>query len=233
MNDLEMLSAYLDDELSTSQRAEIEEKLAQNSELQQELERLKQSDAMARSYFFEIDSQSLPLNIEAMILNAKPNEDKPENQSPQAKNTTNTAKVFVWPQFKAPAWGLASAASVLLAVGFWMNQSPSVSEIDSKLLSALETVPSGTVIDIGNELRVEFIASYQDQQGVVCRSLLEHTPQSSSAAVACFVKGQWQLEKEIAGEEYQTANSKAAVENALKEGLMNAEQEQAWLSEHN
>lgn len=127
----------------------------------------------------------------------------------------------------AGSWGLASAATVLLAFGLWMSLSPSVSEIDSKLLIALDTEPSGTVIDIDNEQRIEFIASYQDPLGGVCRSLLEHTPQKSSAAMACFVKGQWQLEKEAGGEEYQTASNT----DIEKEGLMTATQEQAWLND--
>ncbi len=45
--------------------------------------------------------------------------------------------------------------------------------------------------------------------------------------MACFVKGQWQLERKEAGESYQTASS-TKIE---KEGLMTATQEQAWLNE--
>lgn len=221
MNDLEMLSAYLDNELNEGQRTALEQRLELEPELQQQLACLKQSDAMARSYFSEINSQPLPLNIEAMILNARAGD-----QNTQAKPT---ARILTWPKFKAPSWGLASAASVLLAVGFWMNQSPSVSDIDSKLLSALETVPSGTFIDINAELKIEIIASYQDHQGVVCRYLLEHSPQNSNPAMACFVQGRWQLEKADFGEVYQTASSI----NIEKEGLMSEEQEQAWLSKQN
>ena len=122
-----------------------------------------------------------PFNVEAMILNAQANT---ENEQVKA----SSARVFTRPKLKAPAWGLASAATVLLAVGFWMNLTPTTAEINTKLLSGLEKSPSGTVININSELKIELMASYQNQQGVVCRSMLEHSPQSSNPAMACFVK---------------------------------------------
>lgn len=162
----------------------------------------------------------MPFNVEAMVLNAQANT---ENEQVKA----SSARIFTWPKLKAPAWGLASAATVLLAVGFWTNLTPTTAEINTKLLSGLEKSPSGTVININSELKIELMASYQNQQGVVCRSMLEHSPQSSNPAMACFVKGQWQLERKETGEGYQTASST----KFEKEGLMTATQEQAWLNE--
>lgn len=71
------------------------------------------------------------------------------------------------------------------------------------------------------------MASYQDAQGEVCRTFIEHSPASSDQAVACFKRGQWQVERADHNDGYRTASS-ASIE---KQGRMTPEQEKQWLKQ--
>lgn len=218
MTDLEKLSAYLDNELKANERAQLEERLAQDMQLQQALAKLEQSNVIARNYFSELDNKPMPINLEAMILNAKPSNVEAEQK---------TAQIFSFPSVKVATWSFASAASILFAVGIWMLMPPAESNVNAYLLTVLNTEPSGSVTTINSELKVEVIASYKNQQGIVCRALIEHSPQSSNPAFACLKQGQWQIDKTDLNEHYQTASSSGG---ANKQGLMTVEQERLWLA---
>ncbi|MFT4764074.1 MAG: hypothetical protein ACI9OH_001167 [Oleispira sp.] len=224
MTDLEKLSAYLDNELNTSERTQLDERLAQDMQLQQALAKLEQSNVIARNYFSELDNKPMPLNLEAMILNAKPSNVEAEQK---------TAQIFSFPSVKVATWSFASAASILFAIGIWMLMPPAESNVNVNvnvyLLTVLNTEPSGSVTTINSELKVEVIASYKNQQGIVCRALIEHSPQSSNPAFACLKQGQWQIDKTDLNEHYQTASSSGL---ANKQGLMTVKQERLWLAKN-
>lgn len=238
MTDLEKLSAYIDNELSPIDRTELEQRLAVDAELQQSLAKLEQSNDIAHTYFSELDSKPLPMNLEAMILNAKPpatdretSHSEPQSEMKQESAFQSATIIDLFRGKKrgitGQSWGLASAASILLAVGIWMLMPPTPSNIDDSLLALLNTEPSGAVVAVNPELKIEVLASYQDSQGTVCRSLVEHSPTRSNPILACLKQGQWQINTTDMGEHYQTASS-SEVHN--KQGLMTPEKEQLWLN---
>ena len=71
LNDIEKLSAYLDNELSPSDHAELETRLKQDTQLQQALAKLEGTDVMANEYFSELDKTPMPAGLEDMIRNAE------------------------------------------------------------------------------------------------------------------------------------------------------------------
>ncbi|TNC79287.1 MAG: hypothetical protein C9356_19955, partial [Oleiphilus sp.] len=178
MTDLEKLSAYLDNELSSADRIVLEQRLAVETELQQALANLEQGNKVAQTYFSELDNKPLPMDLEAMILTARPATEK----------TATIVDIFRSKKNKltTQSWGFASAASVVFALGIWMLMPATDSNINASLLALLNTEPSGSVTTINSELKIEVLASYQDSQGIVCRSLIEHTPVSSNPILACF-----------------------------------------------
>lgn len=224
MTDLEKLSAYLDNELSVSDRAELEQRLSQDTQLQQALAKLESTNVMANEYFSELDKTPLPANLEAMIRNAEP-----EQKSATVVDIFRSKKNKLITQ----RWGFASAASVLFALGIWMLMPATDSNINARLLAVLNAEPSGSVTMINPELKIEVLASYQNSQGMVCRSLIEHTPTSSNPTLACLDQGEWKLETSDLGEHYQTASSSQGHNSpsltANKQEIMTPEQEQLWL----
>ena len=124
------------------------------------------------------------------------------------------------------SWGFASAASVVFALGTWMLMPVTDSNINARLLAVLNAEPSGSVTTINPELKIEVLASYQNLQGIVCRSLIEHTPTSSNPILACLNQGKWQIDTADLGEKYQTASGP---ESQNKQELMTPVKEQLWL----
>jgi hypothetical protein len=120
-------------------------------------------------------------------------------------------------------WAWASAASITLALGLWWLI-PSSSSVPESWLAALNSQPSGAVIELSPKLRLEVLATYQNNE-LVCRALIEHRPEASNPVTACFHQGQWQLEQPTQGNDtYHTASSDTIWPNAFS-----AEQEGAWL----
>lgn len=218
MTDLEKLSAYIDNELSAIDRTELEQRLAIESELQQALAKLKQSNELAKTYFSELDNKPLPMDLEAMILTARPATEKTATIVDLFRSKKN--------KLTTQSWGFASAASVVFALGIWMLMPATDSNINASLLALLNTEPSGSVTTINSELKIELLASYQTPQGIVCRSLIEHTPVSSNPILACLSNGNWQIETTDLAENYQTANS-SQLNNSQE--FMTKKQEQLWL----
>lgn len=221
MTDLDKLSAYLDNELSTSERTQLEQRLAQEDELQQALVELEKGNVIAQDYFSELDKKPMPMNLEAMILNAKPQ----PNLEPKS-----AAIVDIFRRknnkFTRQTWGLATAASIVFAVGIWMLIPPTESHMNAGLFAVLNTEPSGSVITMNPERKIEILASYKNSTGVICRSVIEHTPISSNPVLACFIQEKWQIETTDMGENYQAASS---LDRQDKKNLMTSKQELLWL----
>ena len=236
LSDIEKLSAYIDNELSPKDRSELEQRLAVESELLQALAKLERGNNIAQTFFSELDNKPLPMNLEAMILNAKPSESDCEKLQPvsQVHHKSESQSATIVDIFRnkkntfiTQGWGLASAASMVLALGVWMLMPPTQLKNDASLLAVLNTEPSGSITTVNPELKIELLASYQNRQGTVCRSLIEHTPTSSNSAQACLIQGKWQIDKEDLSKEYKTASSLTVITPG---NIMTEDKEREWLS---
>ncbi|CBL45805.1 hypothetical protein HDN1F_22220 [gamma proteobacterium HdN1] len=235
MKDTELLSAYLDNELLPVERVSLETRLAEEPALRQELARLQQGDHLVKAYFAELDQRPLPADLETMIKNSQP-----------AASLQVQTQVLPFPARKPPylmrfAW--ASAASVLLAVGLlWFL--PKGSELNPALIAALDTQPSGSVVELSASERVEILASVRRADGTVCRLYVEHRVDASSEKTACFAQ-RWKIQTEgkIPSEQatsddpfasgYSFAPSyQPAAGHELPQNRMIESEERAWLLRH-
>lgn len=212
MNDFERLCAYLDNELADTERAEFAARMNNEPQLKAQFLALQAQHVAVQAAFLNQDEEPLPVDLLNRIAAHRPAQEE-------------LAKVLPLPK-KRPVysgWAWASAASIALALGLWWF-SQSNSALPEALLAALNNQPAGAVIELNPQLRVEILATYQNKEQV-CRALIEHRPEASRQATACWHKGQWHLEQSARVESgYQTASGDTALPPAFS-----AAQERTWL----
>lgn len=200
----EILTAYVDGELSTAEAREVERQLTGDPEARGRLARLERSSRLARQAFEEAADREAPARLLRAIAIA---------QSPPARRSTGPiARPQAWLErltrrrSPALAWGLAMAA--MLFVGFGVGRQFALEAprpvalgpvaADSGLHTALETVASGEVVALE---RVDFIAvaTYEDLDSRLCREF-DLSGRGNGAdlfvAVACRdqAAGRWSVE---------------------------------------
>lgn len=217
--DDELLGAYMDGELPADEAAALEQRLAEDTELQARLDGLLATNKATRQLFAEIDAQPMPEAVLNML-----------QQNPaKADNVVAIPKLDI-----ARIWNLpvALAASVALVVGFLMfdmarqasapitsMQVISANSIDfeSALHHMLEEKGSGQVIDLGFDETGEAVLSFVDASGRYCRQLRVAGAESAAHAVVCRGNSAWQVEAlaiaDIAPDgQFQTANTEVPVD---------------------
>jgi len=211
--DDEILSAYLDGELSLREREQVARAIAESDELAARLQRLERADAQATALLGEMDSRPLPADVERLL---EAGNCEPENEAGER------ARARVIP-FRRPiaalvqghGWGAALAASLALVIGFGAGLMTGAPESDRlrlalaeqasgtiapahPLYAALQEAPSGrdyvVEADGSADMRVTPVLSFRTGEGRYCRELAIEAGARASRGVLCREAGEvWRI----------------------------------------
>jgi len=242
----EMLSAYLDRELTNEQRAAVESALRHDPALTARLDELRAVDGLMLSHARRFDELPLPDAVERLLDRAAAQaQAKPDNvvSLEIRERGTRISRRFALPL----------AASIALAVGFagGFLSSPNHRqaepgallsaniEPDSDLHVLLESSQSGISRRLADGRNAEVRLSFMARDNSPCRELTVSSASQTGHAVVCRDKAdQWQVRLATLKEEtatgtqgYQTASANedeafnAAVDAMMAGDALTAEQE--------
>lgn len=237
--DIEQLSAYLDDALTTAERQDVQTRLLKDREFSLLHQQLKRNDLAYRETVSSIDQQPIP----AAILHAL--ETKPD----AARRNGLINQYFhnkVLPRLAATsAARQAVAASLFAMVGaalFFLAPQDRETDVavalNSKIVrQALSDLVAGQSVTLGEAELTEVFAFMRDD-GVLCKHFTLTSPSAAVSAVSCDQQGQWdpviveQMSSPVSeGEEYQPAGAKDApsvdqyIHNRIQGTSLSIEQE--------
>lgn len=179
--DIELLMAYVDDELEPEQQIQVEDLISRDEEAQQLVDKFKESAQYLKQNLDNITEQVVPEHIIGM-LRTPPKAEIIPLITPKQQGITHN-----WPS-------LAAAATVLLMVGVATGalifgnqgtQSITTANIDP-FQHALETLTSGKSFDLKeSNSQITPIVTYQTKSGLVCREFERKNIHSTSSGLAC------------------------------------------------
>lgn len=227
-SDDQLISAYLDGELSDIDRKIVEDRLIADDEFASRFSQFSGNDEAISQLYSEIDKTPVPESILAMLAPA-------EEVAPEVEN-----KVVQIASWRKASWLPIAASFVLVAlvipIYFSVTQDASLT-----LVSALENELSGQklVLDSGKEMQLSM--SFDDNQGNLCREYFLSEEANAQHVIACKIDGLWepQITDSIAltsGQVFQPASGtlSGAVEGWLDLNMasdpLTVQQEQARLS---
>lgn len=226
----DILSAFLDNELSEAEMQNVREAIAADNELTARLAELAAADDLFRNHAAMIDDRPMPPDVLTML------NDKVVELSAWRRLRSKTRTVL--------SEYASLAAGIALVVGFAGGQiigTPGADNVsDAGLAAALSQTPSGQAVLLpdGRQLTSNF--SFLDQQQRLCRQFILISEQENSSNIACRDSGNWQLQASVynhhaTGADYQPASRNEWIDQLLDELMvgqpMSLEQEQAALSD--
>jgi hypothetical protein len=171
--DYELLSQYLDGELSLVQGRLVEQRLENEPALNACFAGLQSLQSELDSAYRKVANAPVPERITALLQPA-------------------ATPIVPLPHRRVAGWGFALAASLLVAVSAtlvtqWSQNSPLPAGADALLANTLEHAPSRAsgwdTLDDGRQVRP--VLSYQSQTGDWCREYLVADEAGNWHAVAC------------------------------------------------
>lgn len=217
----ELLSAFLDNELSAEDTEQVREYIATDDAAAARLAQLAMVDQRVRNQVDQLSATPIPRAVLDLL------DDQPVTAA------TNVTPLSAATGFKHRVQQhLALAASVALVVGFGFgyafNGSPT-DTLQNNIAAVLEQQPSGMGIPIENGATVTPQLTFTSTAGDFCRQYQLHDPQSQRAEVAiqCRTDGQWQqvAMAQIAytdSSEYRTASGNHALDSVLDQMMATA-----------
>ena len=232
-HDKELLSRYLDCDLSSQELQALGLRLEQEPNLREHLQDLQRLNTSLKSTFDTAASRAVPARIVELLRRCDP-------------------KVIAFPggAQRRAGWGLALAASIMAASGVLLMQGPAqlaadAPPSDTLLAQALETSPSRAegweTLSDGRQLRP--LLSYARNNGGWCREYLLSDQQGEWRGVACRdLQKHWKTEVIVSqvqpssSTEYRTAgaadsnNIAAFMENNAQGIALSLDREQALIN---
>ena len=175
--DLELISQFIDAELSDAERRAFSERLLAEPELRRAFEETRAADARVREAFSGQGVDMVPPHV-ASLLAAPAGADKP-------------SRLLSWPSG-------AIAASVVAATALLLNPAMQVAEgpADNGFQTVLETAASRSSgwESLADGAQMRPLLSFRSQAGQWCREYLLSEAASVQRGVACRSEGQWQVQ---------------------------------------
>ena len=173
--DYELLSQYLDKELSPADATRLEQRMAAEPVLQATLTALDHIQNRLQSAHSDLADGPVPQRVAALLQDTPP-------------------QIVPLPHRRVANWGFALAASLVVAVAATqLAQQPAAPGVDTLLSAALETSPSRgsgweTLAD-GRQIRS--VLSFQSTSGNWCREYLMADGEAGVHGVACRDGENW------------------------------------------
>jgi hypothetical protein len=241
----EMLSAYLDHELSEQDRAAVQETVRVDANVAERLAQLASVNALVGRQAAMIDALPMPESLLA-LLREDNKQAVPDNVVELAGLRKVRQRVMLVVREHA-----ALAASLALLIGFASGQllPISVNNSDSNrvdgssaIYATLDTLPSGQQLNIDNNTSVTARFSFRDTQSRLCRQFVVRDNQGSSENLACRDQNQWTLVASArssavaSSAQYQPASGPSLLDNildAMMQGsALSQAEEQAAINNH-
>lgn len=186
----DILSAFLDGELSEQEMAQVQEAIAQRADIAERFNQLASVHALVRKQAALIDQVPMPASVLALLHDDKVQE-KNTNviELSRFRKTQQQAMMFMREH-------AALAASIALVVGFASGQWLSVDSDnpgDAALFAALDSTPSGQQVAFadGSSMMTRF--SFVDTASRFCRQYQIQDGAGSSENLACRDASGWTL----------------------------------------
>jgi hypothetical protein len=209
LSDNDLLSAYIDGELESSAREELQQRLNSELELRRQYKALLKANELFCESVDEIDQDHLPKELVSLLETPKESSD-----------------IGVWsPWSKALAAAVFIFAIVPMSYVYLHNQG---NTLEQQLQTVLSTLQSGEVIEYQDQNAKFYVNfSFVNHAGELCRELNYHNDLYSKQAVRCYRNNTWQVEAEVDSpwmlqdQAYMPANveSNMAIENYIEQNI--------------
>lgn len=180
----DILSAFLDGELSAQEMAQVQEAIAQDADIARRFNQLASVQALVGKQAALIDQVPMPASVLALL------QEEQTNVVPLSR--FRKARQQVTQRLREHA---ALAASVALVVGFAGGQWLGGTGTDSTaaVFAALESTPSGQTIVLADGGQVMARFSFVDPAARFCRQYQHQDSTGSSENLACRDQAGWTL----------------------------------------
>lgn len=202
MSNDELLSAYIDDELSTADRDALLQRLADEPELALRLEKMRSADEATRNLYAALDDRPMPDSVLALLADAPDEADDGDNV---ISLDDRRPAVAGW----VPA---ALAAGVALVAGFFIGGQTGPGGVDATdqrlagmiapdedLALLLEREISDRPVDMSNGSRARVLLTFSDGTRY-CRQFRVDGAEASVHGLACRDEAGWNLDTIAYGE---------------------------------
>ncbi|KMT65905.1 hypothetical protein [Catenovulum maritimum] len=220
----EILSAFLDAELTETEMQQVREQLLIDDGLAERLADLAMVDEIIANQYQEINHQPIPSAVSELLA-----EDK--QQAVESKQT-NIVQLSKWQKMhKSVQQHVAMAASVALVAGFSVasllstNASFDNEQQWAQITNMLEQKASGESDILANGDMFKPKLSFKNQAGQFCRHYEMTSEIQASQNIACRMAGEWQLtasffQAKQDENQYQTATSNSQVRNYIEQSAV-------------
>lgn len=224
----EILSAYIDSELSADEQAAVRAAISKDAALARRLEALKAPDRLIAAAYGDIAEAPMPESVMALLYSGG-------GPAGEAKRGGGNVLAFPGPRvFRAAApWGAALAASIALAIGVGVGvelaSSPASDGVllagpaTSALAVALDTTSSGNSFEIADSgARITPVLSFRSVDGAPCREFAVSNGANAQRAVACRDSDGWSVKIAVAVDPAAAPDGYATASSAISAQFDNA-----------
>ena len=178
----EMLSAFLDNELTDAEMAAVRDQLAADLALTDRLAELATVDAELQAHYGSIDDRPMPESVTRMLGHESTGNASPE-EHPQEHNVVT----FPWWRTVRGHAGKAVAAAVIggFALTQWFGLPPNGGASWQTVAQALDSQPSGEVYAMDQQATLTPRLTFRNQAGHWCRQFRLESEAAASEQIAC------------------------------------------------